>query len=60
MGIRIVVKDPQAEGEPLSRADEERLEKQRRWEKAETHPNTQTLVKTFRGAVSDVYRDGER
>ena len=29
IGIRIVVKDPQAEGQPLSREDEARLEKQR-------------------------------
>ena len=60
MGVRIVVKDPSAEGEPLSREDEERLEKQRRWEKAESHPNIQTMVKTFRGEISDVYRDGDR
>ena len=60
MGVRIFVKDPSAEGEPLSREDEERLEKQRRWEKAESHPNIQTMVKTFRGEISDVYRDGDR
>jgi len=60
MGIRIVVKDPQAEGEPLSREDEERLEKRRRREQAETHPNVQTMLKTFRGEISDVYRDGDR
>ena len=60
MGVRIVVKDPTAEGEPLSRQDEERLEKQRRWEKAESHPNIQTILKTFRGEISDVYRDGDR
>jgi len=60
MGIRINVKDPQADGEPLSRADEERLEKQRRRAKAENHPNIQTMLKTFRGEISDVYRDGDR
>jgi DNA polymerase III subunit gamma/tau len=60
MGVRIVVKDPAAEGEPLSRADEERLEKQRQWEKAESHPNIQTMLKTFRGQISEVYRDGDR
>jgi len=59
-GIRINVKDPQADGEPLSRKDEERLEKQRRREKAETHPNIQTMLKTFRGEISEVYREGER
>ena len=60
MGVRIVVKDPAAEGEPLSREDEERLEKQRRWEKAESNPNIQTMLKTFRGEISNIYRDGER
>jgi len=60
MGLRINVKDPQAEGEPLSRQDEERLEKQQRWKKAESDPNVQTMVKTFRGEISDVYRNGER
>jgi hypothetical protein len=59
-GIRINVKDPQADGEPLSREDEERLEKQQRWKKAESDPNVQTMVKTFRGEISDVYRNGER
>ena len=60
MGVRIVVKDPSSEGEPLSREDEERLEKQRRWEKAESNPNIQTMLKTFRGEISEVYRDGDR
>ena len=35
MGVRIVVKDPAAEGEPMSREDDERLEKQRLREMAE-------------------------
>jgi len=60
MGVRIVVKDPAADGEPLSRADEERLEKQRRREKAESDPNIQIMLKTFRGEISELYRDGER
>ena len=60
MGVRIVVKDPSAEGEPLSREDEARLDKQRRWKNAESNPNIQTMLKTFRGEISDVYRDGER
>ena len=42
MGVRIVVKDPKAEGEPLSREDEERLEKQRLREMAENSPVVQT------------------
>ncbi len=60
MGVRIAVKDPSAEGEPLSREDEARLEKQRRRENAESNPKIQTMLKTFRGEISDVYRDGER
>jgi hypothetical protein len=60
MGVRIVVKDPAADGEPLSREDEERLEKQRRREKAESDPNIQIMLKTFRGEISELYRDGER
>jgi DNA polymerase-3 subunit gamma/tau len=60
MGVRIVVKDPAAGGEPLSREDEERLEKQRRREKAESDPNIQIMLKTFRGEISELYRDGER
>ena len=53
-GLRIVVKDPQAEGEPLSREDEARLEKQRLRETEEKHPRVQTLLKTFRGEIVDV------
>src|SRR6185369_921268 len=61
MGVRIVVKDPQAEGEPLSREDEERLEKQRLRQVAESNPVVQTMLKTFRGEIVDVRRvDGER
>ena len=60
MGVRIVVKDPSAEGEPLSREDEARLEKQLQREKAENDPRIQTMLKTFRGEISAVYRDGER
>ena len=61
MGVRIVVKDPNADGEPLSREDEERLEKQRLREMAEGSPIVQQLLKTFRGEIVDVRRaDGER
>ena len=60
MGVRIVVKDPAAGGEPLSREDEERREKQLRRERAESSPNVQTMLKTFRGEIVDVRRDGER
>ena len=61
MGVRIVVKDPQADGEPLSREDEERLEKQRLRQMAENSPVVQQMLKTFRGEIVDVRRtDGER
>lgn len=61
MGVRILVKDPSAEGEPLSREDEARVEKQRLREMAESSPAVQTMLKTFRGEIVDVRRvDGER
>lgn len=61
MGVRILVKDPSGEGEPPSRQDEERLEKQRLREMAESNPAVQTMLKTFRGEIVDVRRvDGER
>jgi DNA polymerase-3 subunit gamma/tau len=61
IGIRILVKDPKVEGEPLSREDEERLEKQRLREMAENSPIVQQMLKTFRGEIVDVRRvDGER
>jgi DNA polymerase-3 subunit gamma/tau len=61
MGVRIIVKDPQAEGEPLSREEEERLEKQRLRQMAENSPVVQQMLKTFRGEIVDVRRtDGER
>ena len=61
IGIRIIVKDPKADGEPLSREDEERLEKQRLRQMAENSPVVQQMLKTFRGEIVDVRRtDGER
>jgi DNA polymerase-3 subunit gamma/tau len=60
MGVRIVVKDPTADGEPLSRQDEQRIDKQRLREIAESNPSVQTMLKTFRGEIVDVRRvDGE-
>ena len=55
-GLRIVVKDPQAEGEPRSPEDEARLERQRLRETEEKHPRVQQLLKTFRGEIVDVRR----
>lgn len=60
IGIRIIIKDPKAEGEPLSRDDEARLEKQRLREAAENNPIVQQMLKTFRGEIVDVRREGER
>ena len=57
IGIRIVVKDPQADGQPLSRQDEARLEKQRLRETAENSPIVQQMLKTFRGEIVDVRRE---
>ena len=57
IGIRILVKDPAADGEPLSREEEERLEKQRLREKAENDPMVKQMLKTFRGEIVDVRRE---
>ena len=60
IGIRILVKDPAADGEPLSREEEERLEKQRLRQMAENSPIVKQMLKTFRGEIVDVRRvDGE-
>jgi DNA polymerase III subunit gamma/tau len=56
IGVRILVKDPAADGEPLSREDEARLEKQRLREAAENSPIVQQMLKTFRGEIVDVRR----
>ena len=55
-GLRITVKDPQAQGEPLSPEDEARLDKQRLREAAENSPVVQQVLKTFRGEIVDVRR----
>jgi DNA polymerase-3 subunit gamma/tau len=55
-GLRIVVKDPQADGEPLNPEDEARLQKQRLRETAESDPIVQQMLKTFRGEIVDVRR----
>jgi DNA polymerase-3 subunit gamma/tau len=56
IGVRILLRDPAAQGEPLSREDEERLEKQRLREIAESSPIVQQMLKTFRGEIVDVRR----
>jgi DNA polymerase-3 subunit gamma/tau len=55
-GLRIVVKEPQAEGNLLSPEHEARLEKQRLRETAESSPIVQQMLKTFRGEIVDVRR----
>jgi DNA polymerase III gamma/tau subunit len=53
-GLRIAVKDAQAENEPRSAEDEARREKQRLRETAASSSNVQHLLKTFRGEIVDV------
>jgi DNA polymerase III subunit gamma/tau len=53
-GVRIVVQDSQPDNQPLSREDEERVEKQRLRESADSSPIVQQLLKTFRGEIVDV------
>jgi DNA polymerase III subunit gamma/tau len=54
--IRIQIKDPRANNEPLSKEEEDRLEKQRLRELAETSRTVQQALKTFRGEIVDVRR----
>jgi hypothetical protein len=56
MGVRIVVKDSEAEAPPTSREDEERIERQRLRETAENSPIVQEMLRTFRGEIVDVRR----
>jgi len=53
-GLRITVKDAQAEGEPTSPEAEARFEKQRLRETAANYPDVQQMLKTFRGEIVDV------
>jgi len=57
--IRIQVKDPRADNQTLSKDDEERLEHQRLRQLAESSPNVQQALKTFRGEIKNVWRDPE-
>ena len=54
--IRIQLKDPRADNEPLSKEDEARLEKRRLREQAESSRVVQQALKTFRGEIVDVKR----
>ena len=55
-GVRIAVKDPEAQSQPLSREDEERLAKQNLRASAEGNPIVQEMLKKFRGEIVDVRR----
>jgi DNA polymerase-3 subunit gamma/tau len=55
-GVRIVVKDSEAEAAPSTKEDEGRMEKQRLRETAENSPIVQQMLKTFRGEIVDVRR----
>ena len=55
-GVRIAVKDPEAHNQPLSREEEERLEKQSLRAAAESNPIVQEMLRKFRGEIVDVRR----
>ena len=60
-GVRIVIQDPEAQSLPTSKEDEERNDKQRLRETAESNPIVQQMLRTFRGEIVDVRRiDGEQ
>jgi DNA polymerase-3 subunit gamma/tau len=58
MAVRISIGEDNADNNdgPISRADEERLDKQRMREYAEKHPTVQQLLHTFHGEIVDVRR----
>jgi DNA polymerase-3 subunit gamma/tau len=58
-GVRIAVKDPTAQNQPLTREDEERQAKQDLRVTAERNPIVQEMVKKFRGEIVDVRRIGK-
>lgn len=57
IGVRIAITDASNDQTaPVSKEDEERIEKQRLREKAENNPIVQQMVRTFRGEIVDVRR----
>ena len=57
IGVRIAITDASnTEAAPVSKEDEERIEKQRLREKVESNPVVQQMVRTFRGDIVDVRR----
>ena len=55
-GVRIAVKDPEAQNEPLSREEEERQAKQNLRTSAEQNPIVQEMLRKFRGELVEVRR----
>jgi len=51
------VKDSRADGEPLTREEQERLENRKLRETAENSPVVQQMLKTFRGEIVDVRKE---
>jgi len=61
LGVRIIIKDQTpANDAPLSREDEARQEQQRLRETAEKSPVVQQMLRTFRGEIVDVRREGRK
>ena len=59
-GVRINVKNPKEDNQPLTREEEERLAKQNLRASAEGHPLVQEMLRKFRGELVDVRRlDGK-
>ena len=60
-GVRITIFDGnEAQTAPVSKEEEERMEKQRLREKVETNPIVRQMLRTFRGEIVDVRRvDGK-
>lgn len=56
IGVRITIKDSATQESPISKEDEERLEKQRLRESAESNPIVQQMLRTFRGEIVEVRR----
>ena len=60
-GVRVVIQDPEAQSLPTSKEEEERNDRQRLRETAESNPIVQQMLRTFRGEIVDVRRiDGEQ
>jgi DNA polymerase-3 subunit gamma/tau len=57
IGVRIVVKEKRDPNEPLTKEEEEKLEKQRLREIAEQQPAVQKVLRTFRAEIVDVWRE---